>query len=60
MTLRRSGKRPRTAHTAVFSSTFGFDSDGDSHSSMYGVPGEPMSNIHANNIQHSKKLIVEW
>jgi hypothetical protein len=26
----------------------------------YGVPGEPMSNIHANNIQHSKKMNGEW
>jgi hypothetical protein len=31
-------------------------------STMYGVPGEPMSDIHANNIQHSKKMnvVVEW
>jgi hypothetical protein len=27
---------------------------------IYGVPGEPMSDIHANNIQHSKKMNVEW
>jgi hypothetical protein len=27
---------------------------------VYGVPGEPMSDIHANNIQHSKKMNVEW
>jgi hypothetical protein len=30
------------------------------HKEGYGVPGEPMSNIHANNIQHSKKMNVEW